>query len=153
MIRRIRRSSTAGYTFIEMITAFAVLSILTATVIMSMGPALRHGKVNNAANVVAGDLHYAQSLAVKHRRPIAVVVQTATKQYVIKDRDNPTVYLTRFLGPESEFSLDELTASPTSVELYPNGVVRATTTFTVGLDGYQRQVRLTRAGQIRIIRN
>jgi hypothetical protein len=130
-----------------------VVTILMLIVVMSMAPALKHGKVNNAANVVASDLQYAQGLAVKYRRPIAVVIQTVTMQYVIKDRDNPTVYLTRSLGADSEFSLDAFSASPSSVEVYPNGVARATTTLTLGLDGYERQVRLTRAGQIRILHN
>jgi hypothetical protein len=36
--------------------------------------------------------------------------------------------------------------------MFPNGVATGTTTFTVGLRGYRRQVRITRAGQVRVIR-
>lgn len=143
-----------GYSFIEMLTVIVVMSILLAITVVSMAPKIKNGKVNSAANVVVGDLQYAQSLAVRHRRPMAVVVQPATRQYIIRERDDPMeVYRTRVLGQDSEFSLDSLGASPSSVEFYPNGIARATTVLTVGLDGYHRQVQLTRAGQIRIIRN
>lgn len=144
----------AGYSFIEMLTVIVVMAILMTITVLSMAPRIKNGKVNNAANVVVGDLQYAQSLAVRHRRPMAVVVQPATRQYVIRERDNPSeVYRTRALGQDSEFSLDSLGASPSSVEFYPNGVARTTTLLTVGLDGYHRHVELTRAGQIRIVRN
>jgi hypothetical protein len=47
--------------------------------------------------------------------------------------------------------LDTLAASPASVVMFPNGVAAATTTFTVSLRGYTRQVRLSRGGQVRIV--
>lgn len=154
MERSSSMTSRAGYSFIEMLTVIVVMAILMSITVISMAPKIKNGKVNNAANVVVGDLQYAQSLAVRHRRPMAVIIQPATRQYVIRERDNPSeVYRTRLLGQESEFSLDSLGASPTSVEFYPNGVARTTTTVTVGLDGYHREVKLTRAGQIRIVRN
>ena len=143
-----------GYSFIEMLTVIVVLGVLLAIAILSIAPSLQRAKVRNAANVVAGDLQYAQILAVKHRKPIAVVVAVATQQYVIRDRDDAsTVYRTRALGPGTDFSLDSFSSSPSSVELFPNGVARQTTTFTVGLAGYEKQVRLTKAGQIRIVQN
>ena len=148
-----RVSGSDGYSFIEMLTAVIVFGILLSIAIMSMAPSLRQAKVRNAASVLAGDLHYAQALAVQHRRPIAIIVVEATKQYIIRERDNPTiVYRTRSLGPDSDFALDQFTASPTtSVEVFPNGVARQTTTFTIGLDTYEREVRISKAGQIRII--
>jgi prepilin-type N-terminal cleavage/methylation domain-containing protein len=143
-----------GYSFIEMLTVIVVLGILLAIAILSIAPSLQRAKVRNAANVVAGDLHYAQILAVKHRKPIAVVVAVATQQYVIRDRDDAsTIYRSRALGPGTDFNLDAFSSSPTSVELFPNGVARQTTTFTLGLAGYERQIRLTKAGQIRIVQN
>ena len=142
-----------GYSLIEMATVLLVGGVLSAVAITRLSPVAGHAKVRGAANVVAGDLQYAQMLAARHRRPIAVIVASATQQYLIRDRDDPTnVYRTRVLGLGSGFDLDELTAAPSSsVEFYPNGLARATTTLTLGLHGFQRQVRLTRAGQIRIL--
>ena len=152
-MRMSRIAKIAGYTLIEMVLVIVIAGILMSVGVVRLAPALVHANVRAAANVVAGDLQYAQSLAVRHRKPIAVVVASATKQYLIRDRDDATnVYRTRLLGPETDFGLDELTSSPTSVELFPNGVARETMVMTLGIDGFQRQVRLTRAGQIRILR-
>ncbi len=148
-----RIARMGGYTLIEMVLVIVIAGILMSVGVVRLAPALVHANVRAAANVVAGDLQYAQSLAVRHRKPIAVVVASATKQYLIRDRDDATnVYRTRLLGPETDFGLDELTSSPTSVELFPNGVARETMVMTLGIAGFQRQVRLTRAGQIRILR-
>ncbi len=152
-MRMSRIARMAGYTLIEMVLVIVIAGILMSVGVVRLAPALVHANVRAAANVVAGDLQYAQSLAVRHRKPIAVVVASATKQYLIRDRDDATnVYRTRLLGPETDFGLDELTSSPTSVELFPNGVARETMVMTLGIAGFQRQVRLTRAGQIRILR-
>ena len=141
-----------GYTLVEMVLVIAIAGILMAVGVARLAPLLTHANVRAAANVVAGDLQYAQMLAVRYRKPIAVIVASSTKQYLIRDRDDATnVYRTRLLGPDTDFGLDELTSSPTSVELFPNGVARETMIMTLGINGFQRKVRLTRAGQIRIL--
>ena len=148
-----RIARIGGYTLIEMVLVIVIAGIVTSFGVVRLAPALEHANVRAAANVVAGDLQYAQILAVRYRKPISVIVASSTKQYLIRDRDDATnVYRTRLLGPDTDFGLDELTSSPTSVELFPNGVARETMVMTLGIDGFQRQVRLTRAGQIRILR-
>lgn len=147
-----RRPAIAGYSLFELLAVMAVFTLLLAIVIPVASPMLERTRVNGAANVLASDLQNAQALAVQHRTPIRVSMP-GPMEYTIFERNTPsTVYRTRTLGPESEFRLDELTATNSTVDLFPNGVARATITFTVGLNGYQRRVRLTRAGQIRILR-
>jgi prepilin-type N-terminal cleavage/methylation domain-containing protein len=141
-----------GYTMIEMATTLVVAGIVTTVGIVTLAPAVEHGKVRSAVNVVAGDLQYAQALAVRERRPISVVVDSTQLRLVIRDRDAPsTVHRTRNLGSASDFALDRISATGSSVELFPNGVAGSSITLTLGLRGYERRVRLTRAGQIRII--
>jgi hypothetical protein len=38
-----------------------------------------------------------------------------------------------------------------SVEVFPNGVATQGITVTLGLNGYTRQVRLSRAGTVRVV--
>ena len=140
-----------GYTLIEMVLVMVIAGLLMAVGVVRLAPALEHANVRAAANVVAGDLQYAQILAVRYRKPISVIVASSTKQYLIRDRDDAsTVYRTRRLGPETDFQLDELTSTPTSVELFPNGIARETMVMTIGVKGFRRNIKLTRAGQIRI---
>lgn len=150
---QLRSLPNQGYTMIELAATLVVAGILTTMGIVAVAPAVEHAKVRSAANVVAGDLHYAQALAVRERRPISVVVDSAGMQLVIRDRDLVTkVYRTRMLGPGTDFSLDQVSMTGGSVQLFPNGVAGSTITVTLGLNGFRRRVRLTRAGQIRILR-
>lgn len=137
---------------IETLMVIVVFGLLLAFAYQRLSPAIEHARVNRAATVLATDLQYAQMLAVRQRQPIAVVAIPSVKGYIIRERGGAVVYRERFVGAGTEFALDEFTASPSSVELFPNGIATTTTTYTLGLLGYQRQVRLTRAGQVRIVR-
>lgn len=144
------RMGRDGYSFIEMLTAIVVLGLILVITVVSMAPAVQRGRVRNALNMVSGDLQAAQSLAVRHRRPMVLLVQSSTKQYQIRDRDSSTaVYIRRALGADTEFGLDTLSVSTDDpVEIFPNGVTHQTITVTLGIEGYLREVRLSRAGQI-----
>ena len=143
--------SRAGYTMVEMAIAVVVFGILLSMALIKMAPAVSQARVQRAATVVAMDLQYAQMLAVRQRAPVALIVDNALKSYIIRLRDSSLTFRDRFFGQDTEYLLDNLSALPASVVMFPNGVAAATTTFTLGRDGYTRQVRLSRAGQVRII--
>lgn len=140
-----------GYSMIELIIAIVVFGILLSVAYMRMTPAVNHTRVNRAAGVIATDLQYAQMLAVRQRVPVAVIVDNGFRSYIIRLRDTSVTFRERFFGQDTEFLLDSLAADPASVVMFPNGVAAATTTFTVGLRGYTRRVRLSRGGQVRIV--
>jgi len=144
-----RGSARAGYTLLEVLIVVVVMALLAAYAFMRFGPALTHSRVRDAANVLASDLQYAEMLAVKQQEPIVVTVDGTGFQYTIADRAG-VVYRTRALGTTSDYHLDELSASPSSVELYPNGVASANAAVTLGIQGYRREVTLSRAGQVRV---
>jgi Tfp pilus assembly protein FimT len=142
-----------GYTVIEALIIVVVLGILLGIAYQRMSPALEHARVNRAASVLAADLQYARMVAVRSRRPVAVIAMSSVKGYIIRQRDSAIVYRERFLGPGTEFGLDFFSSSPgSSVEIFPNSVAAVTTTFTLGLAGYRKQVKISRAGQVRVIR-
>jgi Tfp pilus assembly protein FimT len=132
----------------------AALSILSVLSYVKLQPALEHGKVNSAAAVMAADLQYAQLMAAKQRKPVVVIVTTATQSYVIRDRANAAViFRTRYMGTSTDYSLDQMTGNPAnSIEVFATGVTPATTTFTLGLHGYQKLVKFTKAGQVRVLK-
>jgi prepilin-type N-terminal cleavage/methylation domain-containing protein len=151
MVLTLARARAAGYSILELLIAMIVFGILVSAAWVQMGPTLNRARVRNAATVVATDLQYAQMLAVRQRRPVAVIVSSSLKSYIIRLRDTSLTFRNRFLGQDTEFMLDSLAANPASVVMYPNGVTASATTFTVGLRGYTRRVRLTRAGQVRLV--
>lgn len=144
-------AAAPGFTMLEMVFALVIFGVLLSIAWLRIGPALSQTRVRSAATVVATDLQYAQMLAVRQRRPVAVIVDNSVKSYIIRLRDTSLTFRNRYFGQDSEYLLDSLSASPPSVVLFPSGVAAATTTFTVKRGGFARHVRLSRAGQVRIV--
>lgn len=143
------RRGEAGYTLVEMLMVLVMMALLAGYAFVRFGPALEHSNVRGAANVLASDVQYAQMLAVRERKPIVVSVNTSAMTYTVSDRGG-TVYRSRAFGPTDDFPLDELRAVPASVELFPSGVANASATIVLGRGGYEREVSVTRAGQVRV---
>ena len=146
-------AAATGYSLVEMMAVMVVAMILITMAFRLLGPGLIRGKVNSAANLVASDLQYAQVMAVRSRHPVAIIVNTSLRQYLIRDRDDATiVFRTRNLGEDSAYDIETLSASPTTNEVFPNGIARTSMEFTLTIQDYSRTVRFTRAGQVRVVR-
>ena len=130
--------------------------LIVATVVGALTPSvvrtISHARVNRAANVVAADFMMAQSLAGRQHAPVVVAFDTTNKQTTISQPPPAsTTLLTRYYGITSEFKLRAMASTPASVLILPNGMSNSSITVTVGDGSYSRQVRMTRAGQVRIL--
>jgi len=125
-----------------------VVGALTPSVVRQ----ITHARVNRAASVVAADFYQAQSLAGRRMSAVYVTFNNTAKTTVITlPPPASTVLLTRRFGPESDFKLETFTATPSTVQVLPSGMANLSVTVTVAGAGHTRQVRMTRAGQIRIL--
>ena len=128
--------------------------IIVATVVGALTPSvmrqITHARINRAANVVAGDFYLAQSLAVRQHSPVIVTFDSTLKTTTIA-LPSGTALFTRHFDLDSEFKLTAYSASPASVTLLPSGMSNASVTVTIGGSDFNKRVRMTRAGQIRII--
>lgn len=145
-----RIASSRGFTLIEMVMVLAIFGIVVSFAYYRTSPALERARVNRVAALLAADLQYAQVVAARQRRPVAVIVSPSVQSYLIRDTQSPTVFRERYVGPDTEYGVDDLSVSPTTMEIFPNGVTPTTVTFTVGLNGRTKTVKFTRAGQIRV---
>jgi type II secretory pathway pseudopilin PulG len=62
----------AGFTFIELMFVVITLAIITAAVLPRFGPSLDRLQTERVAFDTAGQLRYAQSLAIRRREPVYV---------------------------------------------------------------------------------
>ncbi len=114
--------------------------------------ALSHARVNRAARVVAADFMLAQTLAGRQRRPVIMTWDsTARTMTIAQPAPSSTVLLTRNMGTSSDFKLAQLSATSGSVRVLPTGSASGAVTVTVGDGSYSRQVRMTRAGLVRVL--
>lgn len=124
-----------------------VVGILTPSVIRQV----THARINRAANVIAADFFLAQSLAGRQHQPVTMQFSPGAKTMTITDAQTGTTLVTRNYGPSSEFKLTSFSGTPASIQVLPNGMSSASVTISIGDATYQKQIRMTRAGQIRII--
>jgi Tfp pilus assembly protein FimT len=145
--------SPAGFTIFEAMMVLLIVLAVVAALTPGVSRTLTHARVNRAANVVAAQFYMAQSMAGRQHRPVTMLVSPGAKTITISDAVTPfTVFVTRNFGSTSEFNLLALSASPATVSILPTGMASASVIVTVGDASYKQQVRMTKAGQIRILR-
>jgi type II secretory pathway pseudopilin PulG len=147
-----RGPGQSGFTLIEA----AMVLVIVATVIGMLTPSvmqqIAHARVNRAANVTAAVLFEAQTLAGRARAPIVVRFDQSAKTIAIATSGStPSTLSTRRFGIDSEFKLTQFSADQASVTVWPNGTANASVIVTLGGGGLTRQIRMTLAGQIRIL--
>lgn len=146
----------AGFTIFEALMVILLIFVVVASLIPKVGQTLGHSRVNRAAYVIAADLLLVQSLAARQHSPVRVqIVSTSVDSLLalqISDVVTGTVLRTDYFDKKnSDFKLVALTATPASVQVLPNGTASASMVVTVGGADYFHQVRITLAGQVRII--
>jgi hypothetical protein len=135
-----------------MLITVTVLGLLAVAVLPKVSRVTTHAKLNEATRVVASDLEQAVGIAARLRKP-AVLTFVSGGLYTVRDRATSpadTVRLRRDLALVSDQGVATLAFSPTTVTIYPNGLVSAALTVTLtAADGYARTVTLSPAGLVR----
>ncbi len=140
-----------GVTLPEMLIVIVIVALVTAMAFPSTARRLRHGRVNQAASVIASDLETAVSYAGRQRKPVRIAFSPGAKTFVVADRATGTVLRRRELGPDTEWKLNTLAFSNPTVDVFPAGITSLPLTVTLGDGSYSRQVRLTRAGFVQVV--
>jgi len=137
---------------VELAIVIVLGGLLMSLAVWKTGPALQHARIRQVAATVSADLQYAQMIAARQREPVVVIVNPSLKLILIRSRDGTTEFRRRFMGPGTEYGLTSMAVTPTTtVQVFPNGIATETMTVTASASGYTRRVRLTRAGQIRVL--
>ena len=147
--RVLRSRARSGFTLIETIIVLVVVAMMTSLIAPKVNSAIGHARVNNSANVIAGDLQLAFSLASRQRTPLRITIDPTASTYSIVTRGG-TVIKQRNLGDGSDLHVSTMSSSVTTLDVFPNGLSSGPITITVGISGYQQTISMTRAGQVRV---
>ncbi len=141
-----------GFTLVETVIAITVSGLILAIALPPMSSALHQSQVRRAARVVAADLQLTFSLAAGHGRPVRVTYDAVNQQYTIALVADGTLLRTRILGSESAYDLSSVAFSPTSIDVFPNGMAASALTIALERGGHSRQVTMMRSGMVRVVR-
>lgn len=141
---------SAGFSFIELLIVMLIVGILTGLAYLRFGSQYKHSRVRAAANVVAADMQTAQVLAARERKPIVFSINGSARSYTITTRAGDTVYVRRSMASGSDYEVDTLRTTVSTIQFYPTGFTSGSATVTVKSDTYGKSVALSRAGQIRV---
>ena len=140
-----------GFTLVETVIAFTVSGIILAIALPPTTSALHQSQVRRAARVVATDLQLTFSLAARQRRPVRLTYDAVNQQYTIALIADGTLLRTRQLGSESAYALSSVAFSPTSIDVFPNGMAASALTITLERGDHSRQVTMMRSGMVRVV--
>jgi type II secretion system protein H len=140
-----------GFTLIEMLVVSILIGITLGFAAPSVGRSLARMKLERAATAIAADMRLGPSLAARQKSPVRMNIDASGRQYTITDRTSGDVLVSRNLAAGSEFDVALLLSVPDQVDFYPNGIASDSMRITIRSAGQTRIVRMTRAGQVRII--
>jgi prepilin-type N-terminal cleavage/methylation domain-containing protein len=150
-LTRTQSTRRRGYTLPEMLIVIVIVVLVAAMAFPATAKTVRHGRINQAVNVVANDLETAVSYAARQRRPVRIAYAPGATSFTIADRRTGTVLRRRELGTESEWKLSSIAFSASAIDVVPAGITSAPLTVRVGDGSYSRQIQLTRAGFVQVV--
>ena len=128
--------------------------LIIGTVLGALTPSvarqITRARINRATRVVAADFYLAQSTASRSRKPVSLYINPDPRAIFVTDTQTGTLLYVRRFGLATEFKLEALTAVPSTVVVFPSGMLSASVVVSVGSSSYQRYVNISRAGQIRV---
>jgi prepilin-type N-terminal cleavage/methylation domain-containing protein len=147
------KSSSRGFSMIELIAVIAILGVLATIAGPAMSRIIRHNRVNRATTIIASDLQNAFAVAARQREPVRIQGDAATRSYQFVDRKTGAVLRIRtFYGDTSEYRLSTLNFNPATIDVFPNGVSSAPLTIDLANGDYSKQITASTAGFVRVSR-
>lgn len=128
-----------------------ILGILATMAGPAMSRIIRHQRANRAATVIAADLQNAFAVAARQRQPVRIQADAATRSYQFIDRKTGAVLRIRtFYGDTSEYRLTKLQFTPTTLDVFPNGISSSAVTVDLANGDYSKKITASTAGFIRV---
>ena len=151
----LRRSMTlrkrGGFSLVEWMTVIVILGTMFAIALPKLSNSVRQRRVIAAGNALNADIPMAFSLAARQRKPVVLSYDAASGEVRVTDRARPdSIYYRRPLGSTSEFMLESVTMTPSSVQLLPSGVSSSAFTIRVANGNYARLLTVARTGFSRV---
>ena len=149
------RRGRDGFTLIELLIVLALVGVVSAISIRSVGDTIRRDRVQKAVAIISTDLEQAFALAARQRTPMRLLFDSANKKFAVAERSDTTLkYRTRQFAT-GDLALDYIAVSRNTLDIMPSGLSADTLSMRIGIysrngSRYDRTIRMTRGGLVRI---
>jgi len=146
----------SGFSIIEMLVVVILVGIVMSIAGVRVSGMMTQQRVIRASSTIQTQMETAFALAGRNREPIKLTFATSASAITLKttNRAGTTTFATTDLKALG-LSNGNVTASTTTVEVFPNGfasdTLRIQVLVTRGGATYKRIVRMSRAGLIKVI--
>jgi prepilin-type N-terminal cleavage/methylation domain-containing protein len=141
-----------GFSIFEIAIVLVVIGILAAMTGPAMSRIVRHQRVNRASTIIVSDMQNAFAVAARQRLPVRVQGDAPTRSYQFVDRRTGTVLRIRaFYGDTSEYRLSTLQFTPTTFDVFPNGVSSTPVSIFLANGDYNKTITVSTAGFVRLV--
>ena len=151
--RSYRPSSRRGVTLVESMIVIVVFGTMLSIGLPRVSEGVRQRRVIGAANALNSDIPIAFSLAARQRKPVWLTYDAPSGEVRITNRAGDTTFVSRALKSTSEYMLDTVTMTPSSVQVFPNGVSSSAFTIRLSNGSFVRQISVSRTGLSRVTVN
>lgn len=133
-----------------MLVAIVIVGVAMAVTLPKVGAVTNQTKVQRANQALQQDVQQAWAIAARNRAPIKLTLNAASMQLQITNLAGTTIYKRTGYGSGGGYGLtrSELTMSPSTITIFPNGLANDTVSFAVVRDSYTRRFWVSKSGMV-----
>lgn len=141
-------SGGGGFSLVEILVALTLVGIAAALSIPRAGRVINQTKVQRAAQALQSEVQQAFAIAGRNRAPVQIVWHAPSTQLRITNLAGTTVYRRLGVGVGGGYGLtaSEVSVSPRTLTVFPNGLAADTLVISVVRTNYSRRIWFSRSG-------
>jgi prepilin-type N-terminal cleavage/methylation domain-containing protein len=146
----------SGFSILEMLVVVVLVGIIMSVAGVRVSGMMVQQRVIRAASTIQTDMEMAFAVAARNREPTKLLFSSSTGAIVLRvtNRAGTMEYKRTDMKPMG-LNNGDVTASSTDITVFPNGFASDSLSFTVSVTSngvnYQRRVRMSRAGLVKVI--
>lgn len=137
-----------AFSLVELLVALTIVGVVAGLSIPRLSKLSNESRVQRAAQALQTEIQQAFAIAGRNRAPVIVQWAGAAGELRISNRSGTMTYR-RAATSGYGISGTEVSITPATLTVFPNGLANDSLVIVVNKRGYSRTVRISRSGMVR----